>query len=84
MNAVSYEDIAKGKKILVYLDDGNEVGGTVSGKTDTILRLSGAAKVKEEWVAGINEMFIKKGEELGNVELKSENIIRWRDYPASL
>ena len=81
---MSYEDIAKGKKVLVYLDDGNELGGTVSEKTDEMLRLTGAVKVKEEWVAGISEMFIKRGEEIGTIEVKVDNIIRWRDYPASL
>ena len=81
---MSYEDIAKGKKILVYLDDGNGVGGTVSEKTDEVLRLTGAAQVKEEWVAGITEMFIKKAREIGTVEIKAENVIRWREFPDAL
>ena len=81
---MAYEDIAEGKKILVYLDDGNEIGGTVAEKTDEKLKLTGAAKVKEEWVAGINEMFIKRGQEVGTVEVRADNIIRWREYPASL
>lgn len=81
---MSYEEIVEGTKILVYLDDGNEIGGTVSGKTDGLLRLTGAAKVKEDWVAGISEMFVKKGQEIGVVEIKPENIVRWREFPETL
>jgi hypothetical protein len=81
---MSYEDIAEGKKILVYLDDGNEIGGTVAEKTDNSLRLTGAARVKEEWVAGMTEMFVKKTQEVGTIEIRAENVIRWRDYPATL
>jgi hypothetical protein len=81
---MSYESIGVGEKVLVYLDDGNEIGGTVSEKTDQALRLSGASKVKEEWVAGINEMVITKGEDLGDVEIEADRIIRWRGYPATL
>jgi D-arabinose 5-phosphate isomerase GutQ len=81
---LSEDEFDLNQNVLLYLESGDLVGGSVSGKTKDVLKLSRASKVREDWVAGISELTLSRVGTAGDVDVPYTSIIRWRQLPSSL